>query len=189
MNSASFRLLTLLGVIIAAGLAAVAQTAVPAAPAKPVELPTPGGKVVSPSERMHKGAYEGWHYAPARVEGSIVYLAGIATWPADDKPVDLAGLEALFRRAWVNIRATLEAAGSGTDSIVEMTTFHVFTSPTFAGTQKEHIDAFRRVKDEFVPEPYPAWTGIGVATLFPDKDRAVVEIRVIARLKNAPGPR
>jgi enamine deaminase RidA (YjgF/YER057c/UK114 family) len=35
------------------------------------------------------------------------------------------------------------------------------------------------VKDEFVGEPYPAWTAIGVAELVNPK--AIVEIRVIAR--------
>jgi enamine deaminase RidA (YjgF/YER057c/UK114 family) len=35
------------------------------------------------------------------------------------------------------------------------------------------------VKDEFIAAPYPAWTGVGVAELFPDG--GLVEIRVVAR--------
>ena len=149
--------------------------------AKPIRVATPGGAVVSPSEQAHKFLYDEWHFAPARVEGELVYVSGIVGGVRDGKAVDVAGLEAAFRRAWSSTKATLEAAGAGTDTIVDLTTFHVFGSAMFAGTKREHIDAFRRVKDEFVPAPYPAWTGIGIAELFPDG--GLVEIKVVARLR------
>lgn len=157
-----------------------ALVAQPAAPA-PVEVPTPGGKVVSPSAQAHEALYGGWHFAPARVEGDLVFISGIIGGARDGQPVDVAGLEAVFRRAWTSVKTTLEAAGASTDSIVDLTTYHVFGSPLFHGTKREHIDAFRRVKDEFVPEPYPTWTGIGIAELFPDT--GLVEIKVVARRK------
>jgi enamine deaminase RidA (YjgF/YER057c/UK114 family) len=52
-----------------------------------------------------------------------------------------------------------------------MTTFHV-------GLQ-EHLTTFMAVKDNYLKEPYSAWTAIGITELaFPG---ALVEIRVTAR--------
>lgn len=164
-------------VFVIAASVALAQ----APEAKLIRVPTPGGAVVSPSEQAHKVLYGEWHFAPARVDGELVYVSGIVGGVRDGQAVDVAGLEAVFRRAWSTMKATLEAAGAGPDTIVDLTTYHVFGSPLFTGTKREHIDAFRRVKDEFVPAPYPAWTGIGVAALFPDG--GLVEIKVVARLR------
>lgn len=151
----------------------------------PVEVPTLQGKAVSPTAELHKIYYDEWHFAPVRVEGDWVYAAGVAAVAGEREDemgvLDVAKLENLFRRAWRDLQMHLEAAGSSTGCIVEMTTFHVFKSPHFRGTKWDHINAFRRVKDEFVPAPYPAWTGIGVESLFPDG--GMVEIRVVARLK------
>jgi len=43
---------------------------------------------------------------------------------------------------------------------------------------QEHIGAFMKVKDEFIKEPYPAWTAIGITELAVPGAR--VEIRVRA---------
>jgi enamine deaminase RidA (YjgF/YER057c/UK114 family) len=55
--------------------------------------------------------------------------------------------------------------------VVEMTSYHV-------GLRK-HLDTFIKVKDEFIVEPYPAWTAVGVGELI--TAGTLVEIRVIAR--------
>ncbi len=52
-----------------------------------------------------------------------------------------------------------------------MTTYHV--------ELQKNLKEFMRVKDEFIIEPYPAWTAIGVSELAVAD--AVIEIRVIAR--------
>lgn len=147
----------------------------------PVRVTTPGGAVVSLDSAQHRGLYEGWHFAPARVEGGWVFVSGIVAVAGDSVPIDSARLAVSFRRAWRAVRARLEAAGSSTADIVDLTSYHVFGSAAFSGTKDEHIRVFRRVKDEFVPAPYPTWTGVGVAELFPDG--GLVEIRVIARLR------
>ena len=38
-----------------------------------------------------------------------------------------------------------------------MTTYHVGL--------RDHLDDFVKVKDEFIAEPYPAWSAIGVSEL------------------------
>ena len=57
------------------------------------------------------------------------------------------------------------------DNVVDMTTYHV-------GLQA-HLAEFVRVKDEFVKEPYPAWTAIGVAELAVPGAR--VEVKVVGQ--------
>ena len=153
----------------------------PAPRPAPVEVPTPGGKVVSATPQQHAVLYDEWHFAPARVEGNLVFVSGVVVGARDATPLDVAGFEAAARRAFTQIAALLEAAGSSRADVVDLFTFHVFGSPAFGGTKREHIDAFRRVKDEFVSAPYPTWTAIGVADLFPE--RGLVEIRVVARLR------
>lgn len=54
--------------------------------------------------------------------------------------------------------------------VVEMTSYHIGL--------REHIDILFDVHREFVAEPYPAWTAVGVTELL-SKD-AVVEIAVTA---------
>jgi enamine deaminase RidA (YjgF/YER057c/UK114 family) len=67
--------------------------------------------------------------------------------------------------------ATLRVAGLAFEHVVEMTTCHVGL--------RSHLNAFIKVKDEFVSEPYPAWTAIGVTELI--TEGALVEIRAIAK--------
>ena len=69
----------------------------------------------------------------------------------------------------------LRAAGCDFSHVVEMTSYHI-------GLQAQ-LEAFKTVKDEFIPEPYPAWTAIGVSELA--VPGTVVEIRVIARCRSA----
>jgi len=52
-----------------------------------------------------------------------------------------------------------------------MTTYHVGL--------KNHLQPFINTKAEFISEPYPAWTAVGVSELA--SANAIVEIRVIAR--------
>ena len=159
------------------------QAATPA----PVRIPTPGGAVVSSNPTQHRAVYEGdWHYAPARVEGGLVYISGMVAVAPDSAALDSVGLQEVFRRTWRNLRTRLEAAGSSTADLVELTTFHVFNTPAFAGTKDQHLAAFVRAKNEFVQPPYPAWTGVAVADLFPDC--GLVEIRVMARVRTPPTP-
>jgi enamine deaminase RidA (YjgF/YER057c/UK114 family) len=44
----------------------------------------------------------------------------------------------------------------------------------------EHLGLFGSVKNDYLKDPYPAWTAIGVAALF--MPGVLVEIRAIAKL-------
>jgi len=76
-----------------------------------------------------------------------------------------------MRTAFQNLSLTLRTAGVTWGDVVTMTTYHV-------GLQ-DQIQAFVEVHNEFVREPYPAWTAVGVTELL---DGAIVEISLIAQL-------
>ncbi|BCH20945.1 Rid family hydrolase [Mesorhizobium sp. L-8-3] len=142
-----------------------------------------------------KGVYEGWHFAPAVVSRGMVYCSGIIGTSVDGEAPGKAALEgarsttaapdaglaalravrdpeAQFATAFEALAAILAEAGAGLGDIVEITTYHVDIG--------RHMEAFVRVKDRYLKEPYPAWTAIGVAELV--VPGGLMEIRAIAAL-------
>ena len=112
-------------------------------------------------------AYQSFHFAPAVRAGGLVLCSG-QIGMADGKVPDSAEDE--FRCAWRAVGRVLQAAGLGYEDVQEITTYHV-------GLQR-HLGAFMKVKDEFIAEPYPVWTAIGITELAVPNAR--VEIRVTA---------
>ena len=142
-----------------------------------------------------KGVYEGWHFAPAVISKGMIYCSGIIGTSVDGEApgksalegarsttaVSDAGLAALqavrdpeaqFATAFEALAAILAEAGAGLGDIVEITTYHIDIG--------RHMEAFVRVKDRYLKEPYPAWTAIGVAELV--VPGGLMEIRAIAAL-------
>ena len=76
-----------------------------------------------------------------------------------------------LRQTFVNIGATLDAAGFAWGDVIELTSYHVGLS----GQRAVLLD----IAGEFLPKPFPAWTAVGVTELFVDE--AVVEISCVAR--------
>lgn len=113
--------------------------------------------------------YEALHFAQATRVGDTIWISGqvgidTATMQAG------AGMGAQARLAFEGIRAVLDAAGATLADVVELTTFHT--------DLRGDMDAFTKVKDEFLPDRYPSWTAVGVTQLaLPD---LLVEIRAVA---------
>ena len=61
-------------------------------------------------------------------------------------------LQEEFRNAWTGIGRLLEHCGIGYDDIVEYTSYHVGLHAT--------VETFMSVRDEFLSEPWPAWTAL-----------------------------
>jgi enamine deaminase RidA (YjgF/YER057c/UK114 family) len=80
-----------------------------------------------------------------------------------------------IRQSFLKIEMSLTEVGLTLSDVVEMTTYHVGL--------KEQLEVFKQIKDEFINEPYPAWTAIGVSELA--VDGALIEIRVIAKEKDS----
>ena len=110
--------------------------------------------------------YRSWHFSQAVRVGDMVFVSGQVGM--DDKGV-AEGIEAQARAALGNLKRVLEAAGATLGDVVELTTFHVDMGETAA---------FGKVKDEFFPESYPAWTAVGTSALVLPPLR--VEVRATA---------
>jgi enamine deaminase RidA (YjgF/YER057c/UK114 family) len=114
-----------------------------------------------------------WHFAPVVDTGEFVFLSGITGVRPDGSLSD--DPETQIRDTFRFVAMHLETAGLHFDDIVEMTTYHV--------ALRKHLNAFIKVKDEFVRAPYPAWTAIGITELI--TAGTLLEIRIVARREAA----
>ena len=117
-----------------------------------------------------KALYDNFHFAPAVVDGQNLRCSGVVGMNPDGSvPEDP---EDQFEQAFRAIGEVLAEAGAEFSDITEMTTFHI--------GMRQHMGAFTRVREQFIAEPYPAWTAVGTTELA--LPGALVEIRVTARL-------
>ena len=120
-----------------------------------------------------KRYYDDWRMSPGVAHRGAVYLTGMTATAADGTVPADAGSQ--IREAFRKVGLVLEEAGLGFSDILEMTSYHVGL--------RDHLALFRSIRDEFVAEPYPAWTAIEVAGFV--TDGVIVEIRVIAAAPDA----
>lgn len=107
--------------------------------------------------------YDSWHFAPAVRHDDLIFCSGVVG--QGDTTEDE------FRNAWKSLGETLTAAGVGYEDIVDSTLYIV--------DLQKNAATMAKVKDEFIKEPYPASTWIGVTELVIPGTRA--EIKVTAR--------
>jgi len=110
-----------------------------------------------------------WHFSPGLDTGDFVFFSGLTGVRPDLSVSD--DPETQFRDTFGFLKANLAAAGLDFSHIVEMTSYHV--------ELRRHLDKFIKVKDEFIGEPYPAWTAIGITELI--TPGTLIEIRAIAK--------
>ncbi|MFQ5698396.1 MAG: RidA family protein [Myxococcota bacterium] len=96
--------------------------------------------------------YEHWHFSQAVQHGDQVWVSGQVGLGPDGAPDDLAGQA---RLAFQSLERVLGAAGATLKDVVELVTYHVDMD----------LRSFGKVKDEFFPKDYPAWTAVGVTAL------------------------
>ena len=118
-----------------------------------------------------QSCYTDWHFSPAIKSGDFLFVSG-CTGAMPGEPISSNIVEQI-RNSFRKIEMSLNETGLTFSDIVEMTTYHVGL--------KEQLEDFKRIKDEFINEIYPAWTAIGVSELA--VEGALIEIRVIANLK------
>jgi enamine deaminase RidA (YjgF/YER057c/UK114 family) len=107
--------------------------------------------------------YENWHFAPAVRHDDLIFCSGVVG--SGDSA------EEEFRNAWQSLGPVLAEAGVGYEDIIDSTLYIV--------ELQKNVAAMAKVKDEFIKEPYPASTWIGVTELVIPGARA--EIQVVAR--------
>ncbi len=107
--------------------------------------------------------YESWHFAPAVRHDDLIFCSGVVGRgeSAEDE----------FRSAWQALGKVLAEAGVGYQDIIDSTLYIV--------ELQKNAAVMAKVKDEFIKEPYPASTWIGVTELVIPGARA--EIKVVAR--------
>ena len=118
-----------------------------------------------------EGLYEQFHFAPAVKDGDRLFCSGVIGVGADGKTS--ADPETQFTQAFETLSSVLKAAGASFADVAEMTTFHV--------DLRQNLGKFMKVKDNYLREPFPAWTAIGITELA--LPGGLVEIKVIARLQ------
>jgi enamine deaminase RidA (YjgF/YER057c/UK114 family) len=106
---------------------------------------------------------------PAAVRaGDTVYVTGHT-----GENVDLSfspDPEHQIRRAFLNVAETLAEAGGAWSDVVSIASYHVGL--------RSQADALLAVSHEFLAEPAPAWSAVGVTELW--DEGAVVEISCVA---------
>ena len=117
-----------------------------------------------------------WHMSPGIVSGDHVFLTGFNGCPVDGPPPPSA--KAQFRIAFDTVAEVLAAGGLGWGDVVDMTSFHIGL--------RDHLEAFKALRAEYVRAPYPAWTAIEVAGFATDD--VVIELKVVARLSHGATP-
>ncbi len=103
--------------------------------------------------------------------GRTIYVAGQVPLDAGGNVVGAGDLEGQTRQVFTNLRTALEAAGAGFEHVVKMNTYVVDYRPEMRG-------AYRAVRNEFIPDEFPASTLVGVQALA--QSDFLIEIEAIA---------
>jgi enamine deaminase RidA (YjgF/YER057c/UK114 family) len=111
--------------------------------------------------------YKRMQFSQAVRAGDMVWVSGQVGM--DEKGVVGEGIESQARQAFQNLKRVLAEAGASLNDVVELVTFH---------TTMTDIRGFSKVKAEFIPENFPAWTAIGIKELV--MPQLLVEVRATA---------
>ena len=98
--------------------------------------------------------YESMQFSQAVRAGNVVWVSGQVGMDEDFNMGE--GIEAQTRLAFQNLKTVIEEAGGSLKDIVEIVTYHI---------SMKDMQAFSKVKAEFISENYPSWTTVGVKEL------------------------
>lgn len=101
-----------------------------------------------------EAVYKRMQFSQAVKAGNMVWVSGQTGIDENWKPAE--GIENQARLAFQGLERVIKEAGGTLADIVELVTYH---------TSMKDIKGFSRVKAEFIPEDYPAWTAVGVTEL------------------------
>jgi enamine deaminase RidA (YjgF/YER057c/UK114 family) len=119
--------------------------------------------------------YEETHIPAGVLVGDTLRVTGHTGETADGVFPD--GAEEQIRQTFRNLALTLHEAGATWEDVVELHSFHVGYS--------DQAEAVLAVAAEFLEDPYPAWTAVGVTELYVPE--ALVEIGCVAIIPTDPG--
>lgn len=120
----------------------------------------------------HQETYETLQFAPAVRAGDMVYLSGVIAALKEGEAGTDAEYATATEEAFEEISAVLKEAGGTVADIVDITSYHV--------DFQKHLGPMMGVKAKWLPKPYPAWTLIGITSLY--NPLGFVEIKVNAHV-------
>ncbi|MFF2147901.1 RidA family protein [Kitasatospora sp. NPDC058190] len=124
-------------------------------------------QLINPSPTQ--AIYDALHFSQATRVGDTIWVSGqVGIDTATLAPAE--GVEAQTRLAFEGLKSALRGAWASLADVVDLSTFHT--------DLRGDMEAFSRVKDEYLTELHPSWTAVGVTQLaLPE---LVVEIRAVA---------
>src|SRR5579862_1237759 len=122
--------------------------------------------LVNPKETQPM--YDAFHFSQANRVGDTIWVSGQVGVDSNLSPA--SGMAAQAQLAFEGLKRTLAETGALLEDVVELTTFHI--------DLRGEMDDFAKVKDEYFPRDYPAWTAVGVTQLALPELR--VEVRAVA---------
>lgn len=174
------RLITLLGAFFLITAATVADETTES----DLNVHGNGKAALIPDERSKKYTYDGtYHFSPAVRAGDYVFASGVVAGPySNDEPAGRERFKESVRSSFKRLEEVLAAGGVSMDQIAKLNTYHVFDSEWITIPKVEQVKVIAEVKGEFIAEPHPAWTAVGVTALFPDKGLVEIEVTAYAPL-------
>ncbi|MFQ6110634.1 MAG: RidA family protein [Nitrospinota bacterium] len=132
-------------------------------------------KEIVASDALHRkiGPPIGPYSHGVKAEGTLLFIAGQVAWDAEGKVVGKDDIGAQYERIMENIKAILEEAGAGMDSIVKITNY-----VTKRVTKSEEYSKISEVRRRYIPRDFPASALIQVEALM-DPD-LLVEVEAVA---------
>ena len=106
-----------------------------------------------------------------KATGTLVFLAGQVSVDSEGNVVGAGDFEAQARQVFTNLRNALASVGAGPEHIAKTTTYLVGVTP-------EHRAALTVARSDFMPDPPPASTLIGVQALA--RPEFLIEVEAIA---------
>lgn len=128
-------------------------------------------EIIQPKS-VHSTAGVGYSHV-ARV-GDTVYIAGQIALNRSGNLVGKDDIEAQTQQAFENLQAILKELGGSLKDIVKMTTYL---------TDRSQLEAFRRVRNRYLSDPFPPNTLLFISGLA--QPEYLVEIEAVAALIGA----
>ena len=143
---------------LSAALAALGTTAAAAQAPK---------QTIMPQDAEALAFQEAVGYSDAVIANGMIYLSGVVAVPREGEE----NMAPAFTRAFEALGRTLKRAGASWDDVVSFDTYHT----DLAG----QLDEFVTVKNRYIKPPFPAWTALGISSLY--EPEGLVEIKITAR--------
>ncbi|MVN88246.1 RidA family protein [Deinococcus sp. HMF7620] len=130
--------------------------------------------LINPEGLPQIGAY---HHVAVASGSKLIFLAGQVSWDADGRTVGAGDLAAQVERCYLNVAASLSAAGATFEHVVKLTAYIVDWTPDKI---EPFLDGVARAGQALGHTPTSPATLLGVAAL--DIPEHLVEVEAIAVL-------